>query len=55
MLKGSEKRHPDHPVERLFADRWSPRAISGEGIQHEELLTLFEAARWAPSSLGRIE
>jgi nitroreductase len=50
MLKGSEKRQPDHPVERLFVDRWSPRAMSGEAIPNEELLTLFEAARWAPSS-----
>lgn len=52
MLKGSEKRQPDHPVERIFVDRWSPRAMSGEAITHEELMTLFEAARWAPSSMN---
>jgi len=52
MIKGSEKRTPDYPVERIFVDRWSPRAMSGEEITNEELLTLFEAARWAPSSMN---
>ena len=33
-------------------ERWSPRAMSGEEISNEELLTLFEAARWAPSSMN---
>ena len=50
MITGSEKRQADHPVERIFVDRWSPRAMSGEEIPNDELLTLFEAARWAPSS-----
>lgn len=50
MIKGSEIRHADHPVDSIFLDRWSPRAMSGEQIPAEELMTLFEAARWAPSS-----
>ena len=50
MIKGSEKRNADHPIDRLFLDRWSPRAMTGEPVAQEELLTLFEAARWAPSS-----
>jgi nitroreductase len=50
MIKGSERREADYPVDKLFLDRWSPRAMSGEEIAEEELLTLFEAARWAPSS-----
>ena len=49
-MKGSENRKADYPVDALFVDRWSPRAMSGEEIAEEELLTLFEAARWAPSS-----
>lgn len=52
MIKGSEKRQSDHPVERIFVDRWSPRAMSGEEVSNGELLTLFEAARWAPSSMN---
>jgi nitroreductase len=52
MIDGSEKRRPraGHAVDELFLDRWSPRAMSGEEVSEEELLTLFEAARWAPSS-----
>ena len=50
MIKGSEKRKADYPVDELFLDRWSPRALTGESIPEETLLTLFEAARWAPSS-----
>jgi nitroreductase len=49
MMKGSEKRRADHPIDKLFLDRWSPRAMSGESIALEELMLLFEAARWAPS------
>lgn len=43
-------RKPTHPVDPLFPNRWSPRAMSGEEITEAELMTLFEAARWAPSS-----
>ncbi len=50
MIKGSEARKACYPIDSLFLDRWSPRAMSGEEIAEEELLTLFEAARWAPSS-----
>jgi nitroreductase len=52
MIDGSESRMQDaqYPVDELFLDRWSPRAMSGEALSEEELMTLFEAARWAPSS-----
>jgi nitroreductase len=49
-VKGSDVRAADRPIDTLFIDRWSPRAMSGEPISHDELFTLFEAARWAPSS-----
>lgn len=39
-----------YPINHLFTDRWSPRSMSGEAISDKELMTLFEAARWAPSS-----
>ncbi len=38
-----------YPVDALFLERWSPRAMSGEAIGKQELMSLFEAARWAPS------
>lgn len=44
------ERKPDYPIDQLFVNRWSPRAMSGEVISRDELMTLFEAARWAPSS-----
>ena len=50
MISGSEVRKADYPIEKLFLDRWSPRAMSGEEISEAELMVLFEAARWAPSS-----
>ncbi len=50
MIKGSDVRKADYPIDTLFLDRWSPRAMSGEAVSDEELMTLFEAARWAPSS-----
>jgi nitroreductase len=52
MIKGSEIRKADFPIEPLLLDRWSPRAMSGETISQEELMGLFEAARWAPSSFN---
>ena len=52
MIKGSEVRKADYAIEPLLIDRWSPRAMSGEEISQEELMRLFEAARWAPSSFN---
>jgi nitroreductase len=43
-------RIPEHGVDPLFLNRWSPRAMSGEPVTDAELRRLFEAARWAPSS-----
>lgn len=50
MLKGSEKRTAEHPIDEIFLNRWSPRAMTGEAIAKQDLMALFEAARWAPSS-----
>lgn len=40
----------DHAIAPVFLDRWSPRAFTGEAMPQETLLSLFEAARWAPSA-----
>ena len=45
-----EKRKPTYSIHPFILNRWSPRAMSGEELTDEELLPLFEAARWAPSS-----
>ena len=39
-----------YPISEIFLNRWSPRAMTGEPITQTQLMTLFEAARWAPSS-----
>ena len=44
------RRVPDHEIDPLFIRRWSPRAMSGEPMSEADLMRLFEAARWAPSS-----
>ncbi|NQV08962.1 nitroreductase family protein [Candidatus Woesearchaeota archaeon] len=46
------KRKTEYKVDDIFPNRWSARAMSGEEIDDNELMTLFEAARWAPSSLN---
>ncbi len=48
--RGSDVRSSEYPIDTLFLDRWSPRAMSGAGLSDFELMTLFEAAHWAPSS-----
>jgi nitroreductase len=40
----------DHPVHELLRERWSPRAFSDKPVPADVLSSLFEAARWAPSS-----
>lgn len=39
-----------HPVHDLIARRWSPYGFADRSVSQEDLLSLFEAARWAPSS-----
>ncbi len=40
----------DHPVAGIFTQRWSPRAFTDAQIPDSDLMTIFEAARWAPSA-----
>ena len=43
-------RSPTHEINSLIINRWSPRSFIPEDITDKELFSLFEAARWAPSS-----
>ncbi|HYD36128.1 MAG TPA: nitroreductase family protein [Allosphingosinicella sp.] len=45
-------RQPDHRVDSLFLERWSPRAFDGFEMPEADLLIMFEAARWAPSAFN---
>jgi len=40
----------DSPIHQLLRDRWSPRSFADKAIPGDVLRSLFEAARWAPSS-----
>ena len=47
----SEKRASiDYPISELIAERWSPYAFDNRLVPEADLRSLFEAARWAPSS-----
>jgi nitroreductase len=55
MINAHDHRKADHPIEKLFVARWSPRAMTGEPLSQAEINSLFEAARWAPSTYNAQE
>jgi nitroreductase len=40
----------DVPLHEVIRNRWSPRAFADKSVAPEVLRSIFEAARWAPSS-----
>ena len=42
-------RNPDADIDSMFIDRWSPRAFDPAPLTEEQVASLFEASRWAPS------
>ncbi|MBA3285463.1 MAG: nitroreductase family protein, partial [Nitrosopumilus sp.] len=40
----------EFPIHELIAKRWSARAFSTRPVEKTKLLSILEAARWAPSS-----
>lgn len=50
MLKTN--RTSEYPILPVILNRWAPRAFSQEPVSDTELMTLFEAARWAQSSFN---
>lgn len=43
-------RTPDFPVDPQFPARWSPRSFAPEPMTEAQVMSLLEAARWAPSA-----
>jgi len=39
----------DAPLHDLIRNRWSPRGFDGQALSVDDVTTLLEAARWAPS------
>lgn len=46
----NQPRNSEYPIESFILERWSPRSLVPEEIPEQDLMSLFEAARWAPSS-----
>jgi nitroreductase len=45
-------RRNTHGIMAQIVFRWSPRSMTGEALAQDDLLPLFEAARWAPSAFN---
>lgn len=45
-------RNATYPISPVFLERWSPRAFDGSDMPEQDLLTILEAARWAPSAFN---
>lgn len=43
---------PDYPIHEPLAARWSPYAFEDRLVPEADVRSLFEAARWAPSSFN---
>ena len=42
-------RRPEAPIDEQFLSRWSPLAFKSDLLSTDQVASLFEAARWAPS------
>jgi nitroreductase len=51
--KLSSTREADASVEPMFTERWSSKSFTSRPLTQAQIASLFEAARWAPSSGNR--
>ena len=51
-IRNPDKRTSEYPINPLILSRWSPRSMTGEELGDDDIMSLFEAARWAPSSFN---
>lgn len=51
-MTDTNPRQAEFPVDSLFLNRWSPRAFTGEAVPEKDVLTILDAARWAPSAFN---
>lgn len=49
-MTSSNSRTSEYPIDAFFLDRWSPRAFTDDRIDRDDMLTILDAAHWAPSS-----
>jgi hypothetical protein len=48
--ENTNERKSTFKINSFILNRWSPRSMSGEELDEDTIMSLFEAARWAPSS-----
>ena len=46
------ERNSAFKINSIILNRWSPRSMTGEELDNDTLMSLFEAARWTPSSFN---
>lgn len=49
-MTAANTRTAAHPIDKLFLERWSPRAFVAQEMPEADLMTILEAGSWAPSS-----
>ena len=52
MTQTKPQKDIQHPVHPLIEKRWSGRAFADREVEDEKIHSLFEAVRWAPSSMN---
>ncbi len=52
VKQNERKRKATFNVNPIILNRWSPRSMTGEDLDNDVIMSLFEAARWAPSSFN---
>lgn len=50
--KVKNNRIAQYEIDEIFLKRWSPRSFSKKAVPEEKLMSLFEAAHWAPSAFN---
>jgi nitroreductase len=49
-MNTQKRANPDHELQELLIERWSPYGFSDRSVSDADLRSIFEAARWAASS-----
>lgn len=45
-----QSREAEYDIDEIYLQRWSPRAFLEKEVPEDDLMSLFEAAKWAPSA-----
>jgi nitroreductase len=51
-LQVKHGRQAEYDIDENYLNRWSPRSFLEKEVPHEDLMSVLEAARWAPSAMN---